>query len=470
MIAHHTNSRRPRLQFTLSRFLLFVFLIAAFLSYIAHRRTWNAQRLAARRASVEQGFRFESKPKYPPRFRRLRSFLQWALLEDEYHAPQISLFTDSPNADRPRVPRDLGLLRYFPEVESILLRGASDITDESLNFVAAMPNLKEFTLIEVPNVNGDFLGRLANPASMESLRFDHVANLSSPKLAAISQMSNLQRLEIVNAPRLTDVELQDVELPPSIEELILYKCPLGDKTIERWLSKSNLKILTLRTRVSANIISGLAKQTRLEELHLNNAPLTDAHFDFLAKCENLTRLNLSSMPIRGELLHRIAHPERIQWLELYCTPLSDERLANLDRFKNLVYLDLSYCPITGEGFKGACPWAGLDYFRLYGCQFTEKGKRQLELFSADARCEFVPPRNWSLESEQSYSRAVANPARYELVSVSNSRGSFSYVIRSLSELQEPIDNAPREQMESVLRLQDAPARQVPMRRSRTNGG
>jgi hypothetical protein len=446
---------RSRLQFSLARFLLFVLVISTILAYIAHRRTWNAQRLAARAALVEQGFQFESKSG-SPRFRHVRSFLQWALLEDEYAAPEIGLYTRSPNSTRPKAPRELGLLRYFPEVETIFLRGANDITDESLSFVAAMPNLKSLNLIELPFVTGDFLERLQNPSAMESLRFDHIDDLSSPKLAVIGRMSNLRRLEIVGAPRLTDDLLRGVDLKPNFQELVLYNCPLEDETITRWLSQCKLKVLTLRIRISPSLAGALAKQTDLEELHINNAPLLDAHFAFLKECKYLKRLNLSSLPIQGEFLKILPRPERLEWLELYSTPLPDSRLADLNRFKNLIYLDLSYCPVTGEGFEGTSPWASLDFFRLYGCHFSDEGKKRLQLFNANVRCEFVPPRNWSPADEQAYTRAANSPARYELVSVSGIRGTFSYIIRSLSELQEPIDNAPRNQMAAVLALHEAP--------------
>ena len=403
--------RFPRPRFSLWAMLVLVTVVAIPLAYVAQRRSWNLRRLAAYELLIDKHLlreEWDVKASAPV---RMSGWLARIFLDDL--TPQFSQvdFRNVPKREAFGVrltDDDLLLLRYFPEIKSIDLYNAEHLTDRGLEVVSQIKNLRRLGITGSPLVCGEFFRRLQDNTTLVGIQLHDLRAFEGKQLRIIEGLSNLTSFYVSNCPLLTNESAAEVNLPTKVSSLSVRNCPLGERTLSRWLTGRQFTFLSIDASISNMTISRLGEQPQLKTLLLENAPLRDEDFQFLKACQQLNSLHLEGMPIRGELLSWVGRAETIKHLSLNSTLLEDQYLQHLSRFRGLLNLDLSYTPIAGEGFGDVKDFVAVFSFNLNDVQLSDQGKDALA--SLLDRCErsigsVEFPRNWKYSDFRRLSNA-----------------------------------------------------------------
>jgi hypothetical protein len=390
---------RPR--FTLAALLLLITVVAIPLGYVAQRRAWNLKRkvvienLAAKGASFQFGGLASFMAKPPPP-------LTWwqKLCGDLQGVTCVEIIEPIRANGSARIcDEDLRQLALLPELEIIRLTAADDVTDDGLRSLAALPRLKQFLAEQLPQIDGSFLDAWAHSNQIEVLDFVRLPKLKGNHLRPLGKLTRLQSFSIFRCDSIMAADCEQVNLPAQLKYLQVGQTSFGDRTMQRWLSQTQLESLSLDVDCSRGIAPGLANQTRLKSLQIRNSPLADEDLLFLGNCPELEVLQLGGMPINGSFLKKISSDANLMLLALNCTPLAEENAAELGRFPKLINLELSWTTITGEFLAGAS-WPKLNRLGLFGTQFSEQGKANLALLSISGSIDY--PANWSVSDLRRY--------------------------------------------------------------------
>lgn len=447
--------RRLRPRFTLAALLLLVTVISPPLAYIAQRRNWNQHRKALLKSLEDRDIVYSTNDdptlKPPPTY--LQRWWLWTLNEENVGDLGEVIYLPPPfPTNPPFTDNDLRQLRYFPELESLHIGGAKEVTDEGLSVVASLPNLKMLQVGFVPKVSGEFLRPLARRNQLVNLTLHNLPELAGENLNDLSRYDKLETLHLDKCVKLTDESLRAVNLPPQLLHLDLTLKSVGDETLRRWLAQCELETLRLNINVTAKIAPALAKQTKLVDFAIENAPLVDSDLTFLRQNSNLEWLTLSGIPINGEVFGYLPHPKKLQRANFSHTPLTDESAAALAKYTGLDSLNLNCTPLSGEFFAKLDPQVRFQDIYLCGTQFSESGKQSLIDRSGVARLYL--PANWTLAdfnkipaNRQNWGNDVADAELH--AQLNNSAGLYSPAT-----FVRPIDRAPREAMLPVIRLHE----------------
>ncbi|KAL3500973.1 hypothetical protein ACH5RR_035422 [Cinchona calisaya] len=91
----------------------------------------------------------------------------------------------------------------------------------------------------------------------------------------------------------------------------------------------------------------------------------------------VTRVDLGSAKLSGNLVPELGKLQRLQYLELYMNKLGGRIPAELGRLKNLVSLDLYHNNLTGPIPPSLSNLSSLRFLRLNGNRLTGRIPRQL---------------------------------------------------------------------------------------------
>lgn len=399
------NRRWLRPRFTILALLVLITLCAPFLAYIASIRRGNEQRKAAFDDALAKGMRLEPShtaplPQASPKPDEADVRKLWSNLLGNPNLPHFARVKihDFFGKNRPRPPitdADLKSLEYLPELEDFDFYYSNDVTDEGLAVLGKLPKLKRIVLNDLKHVTGEFLGHFSEDNVVETIWMIDLKGMDGGELADLRRFKNLKQLWIIGTPLLESAAMDRVGLPSGVTELHLNGVSLSDKTVPRWLSQVQLERLEISVPISKITTLELAKQAHLTHLKLSNARLEDNDFEFLESLEKLKSLQLSGMPVRGELLDNISKPEQISVLGFNSTLFTDENLKKLARYQKLFFLDLAYTPLTGEGFAADVRWPVIENLWLSGTQFSESGKTAFA--NLPELQEVYMPGNWSFE-------------------------------------------------------------------------
>jgi hypothetical protein len=129
--------------------------------------------------------------------------------------------------------------------------------------------------------------------------------------------------------KVTDEQLEMVADLPYLDNLTLDETPISDQGYAHLKKLRNLKVLWLNeTKIEDNGLRSLAKLTKLTDLHLRDTNITDAGLKHLSGSTNLD-----------------------EWLNLRNTKVSDAGLKHLRGLKKLDELVLSGTNVTEEGAR-----------------------------------------------------------------------------------------------------------------------
>lgn len=283
-----------------------------------------------------------------------------------------------------------------------------------LNFSSLLSYLTKICIAEVKLTDSSFsyFPRYTNLTSLE-LNCDRENDIADKVLASISNLTNLKRLalsrfyvitaqgfpSLSNLINLTSLKLKGlIDLPDDIISIIAKLSKLTDLN----LSESNgvddafAQVSKLENLLSLNLshawadvdVPSLSRLTKLTSLNLRgdfgDHPLNDT-LSCLSNLVNLTSLDLlGSSRITDVGLSHISRFTNLTDLNLgLLDSITDNGLVYLSNFKGLTSLCLIYCiKLTGDGLSHLSKCTNLHTLNLRGCKnITDQGLLYLSNFT-----------------------------------------------------------------------------------------
>ncbi|MGV3660116.1 MAG: protein kinase domain-containing protein [Prosthecobacter sp.] len=234
------------------------------------------------------------------------------------------------------------------------------ITDDDLTRFNGLRDIESVRMSHLTAVTGG--GFAAFAASAESMTQFAVYDspLQPQHMGLITRFKNLRRLELNSIPSLTAESLAGIQVLKELTQLRL----LG------------------QMKVDDKILLGLAGLTKLEDLSLPGAPITDEGLVALRGMKSLLYLDLSACKsITGSGLAHLAGAKELGRLVLGHSAVDDTALAHLSGLTRLRDVGLHQTAITDDGIRhlaslkelrsleiGAKGITGATLHQLSGCK------------------------------------------------------------------------------------------------------
>lgn len=248
-------------------------------------------------------------------------------------------------------------LGTFVRLTALSLTSASELDDQGLQFLAAMPDLRSLELCETKSVRGDGLAYAASPRRLAKLvlrgenlqdlyslaRFDLLASLSVVRVQSRWHRWIADRLSLPHhlARCLRNmVDLEHLDFSP-------LDTPIDDGDLENFARLRRVRNLEFRcSRISGPGLVHLSRLGDLRGLCLSASTfLTDAAFEHLVQLRVLERLDLSHCPqITDQGIARLAACRALGSVDLSATQITGAGLSEWHNLTTLWRLDISGCP------------------------------------------------------------------------------------------------------------------------------
>lgn len=288
----------------------------------------------------------------------------------------------------PQVTRDLPLIPRLTHV------GMRSTTAESLPHFAAMPDLRSLTIWQAQDLTDEDLAALAECTKLEhltigtpskltnaciqhltgltKLRFLNLAGegINDTGLVQFQRLGNLRSLELsVNTQgailsSLGEIPLRRLRLPDlndehatkliGLKELRAVQCTAPSLTDEGFAAFSGLGQLTeldLRnTRISPDGFGPLGSMPRLESLTVHESQISDAAMKLISNHQWLKRVNIGGDHLTDAGIHHLCNVISLDTITVSGSQLTDEAFRDFWRLQRLHGLRFHSPKVTGAGF------------------------------------------------------------------------------------------------------------------------
>lgn len=178
-------------------------------------------------------------------------------------------------------------------LKSIKIRRTRGLTDVNTNFLSKLTSLSKLSLISCSGFKGDFIQHI--PTSVTSLKLWFNNEIRS--LQYITRLKNIQLLDLSSA-NISNDEIKYI--PPTISKLILYDLSYITKEV-LWIIPQNLVLLEIQRDLNLN---GIELPKTLQILILTKCMLRFSMFNFppslrqlhLHKIEAMDAVDFSRVP------------------------------------------------------------------------------------------------------------------------------------------------------------------------------
>ncbi|MBX3449970.1 MAG: hypothetical protein KF777_10445 [Planctomycetaceae bacterium] len=307
----------------------------------------------------------------------------------------------------------LGTVANLPErreeIEEILA-GGSQVTDNGLKQLSALPNLRTLDVLGT-KVTNEGVASIAKITSLESLRFTG-QQLKDDGAAELAKMPNLRKLYIDNVA-LSPTGWAAIGRIPSLEVLHVSHSSIGDAAMPLLCEAQNLKEFVLHySGVSDVGVSYLGKLPHLQKLEISGCsvtgegllkaqsgsglsqlkslgvwgcPLNERGGQAIAQMKNLEDLNLGHNPSIQDV-HAIAivkGKKELRYLKMHGNPLlTDRTLVAMKGLPKLEFLDMGETRVSDQGLMQLTKMESLKELRVGDTNVSPAGLTKL--------CEALP--------------------------------------------------------------------------------
>jgi hypothetical protein len=191
------------------------------------------------------------------------------------HCPQLrSLILDCPCDDL------LECLPLFPHLRELFVEGADAVSEQGLEPIWTLSQLKYFTFWSYHNLDKEFLYNLCRLEQLVSVNLSVCEHIFNEDIPIFSRLKNLKSLYISYLDYFNDDGMEALGKLIQLRGLDVAHNKITDKGVEHLTSLVNLKHLNLtRCRVSDQCIDHIVKLQNLEMLNLS-------------RCENISERSL----------------------------------------------------------------------------------------------------------------------------------------------------------------------------------
>lgn len=153
--------------------------------------------------------------------------------------------------------------------------------------------------------------------------------INQDELRNLGELTSLRVLCLENG-YVTDEGVAHLRGLSNLEQLKLWKSPLGDAGIEALAGLTNLRLFNVPdAQFTDQALNLLAQLPQLELLRIGSPNITDAGIDSLQAMPNLRFLHLINIPITDAALIKIARLKQLESLYLDHTQVSDDGIEQL---------------------------------------------------------------------------------------------------------------------------------------------
>jgi len=240
---------------------------------------------------------------------------------------------------------------------------SGELNDSHLAHLEGLTRLTHLAISD-PDITGTGLAHLTGLINLKSLKL-YTPKITDADLVHLQTLKNLQTLVLRN-PSITGSGIRHLKPLSHLAELrivhIYGHCNIRDSALAHLKDLPHLKSLTLDSdQVTAKGLEQLRYLTKLEQLHLEGAQITN---DELLCFQELVNL-------KGLTLRNLTHNE---------APLSGDGLKHLQPLQNLEYLNCGPFPLTDADLEHLNTWPNLAWFPRFPADYrrvTDAGLQYL---------------------------------------------------------------------------------------------
>jgi Leucine Rich repeat len=350
--------RRSRFRLSVRSLLILVLVVALGLHWVTHRaRTQRDAVAAITEAGGKVGYDWEM-----------------SSTKDAYgtHLRNWSGYREPPGPEW--LVRLLGP-DYLGDVKHVFLR--SGTTDLVMPHVGKLDRVESLDIYS-PSVTNAGMAHVRKLPRLRELSLRHCASMTGECLVNLENLSQLRNIYIEDTP-VEDRDLRNLSRLPSLECLLFSRCPIGDEGMSHLKNLVTLKYLSVSP--SSEVTSaGLANLSGMNELVYLGLYDDSSRVDDLSPLRNLTRLQelyVAHAPISDDGLAPIAALPELRHLGLSGSLITDTGLRYLSNLKSLEYLDIKDTSVTDDGLVPITALPQLRRLDLSGTLITDAGLRYL---------------------------------------------------------------------------------------------
>lgn len=355
-----SDHKRKWLQFSTRTFLLIVTLLAVWLA-ASIRQAKNQKTAVTTIKSLGGRVRYDFEPTLRERLRR----------EEEQRKAFAAGKIPPTYIDGPMVPKwlaDRMGIDFFARVRMVDL-SRTLCTDNDLEILQLIPNLKELYLRGVPYVTSDGIANLSG-IRLETLSLDGnqysdevgETGLNDRALVHVGKLRTLKDLSI-EQNRFTDDGLKHISNLTRLESLSLTGTDITAGGLDQIANLRYLRTLQLPNFPIDDDV--LRRLSRLVEMQNDLGPIdesvTDAGLAYLRDFRNLESLSLRGTQISDDGMKALANLVNLRFLDLSRTAIGDRGIQHITRLGKLEYINLDKTLVTDESASVVRTWTNLTH-------------------------------------------------------------------------------------------------------------
>ncbi len=188
-----------------------------------------------------------------------------------------------------------------------------------------------------------------SPVSVDGVEMVGTA-FSDDDLMHVREFTNIKRLSIPNASRITNAGLAHIRHLRSLESLTIGGAPINDLSALSGLK--GLENLDLAgTKITDDGLASIKDHIYLLHLYLSKTSITDAGLVHLTNMKDLRSLDLSGTKLTDKGLAHLRVLEKMEILKLRDNQITDAGLVHLKELRKLRYLFLHGTKVTVKGVE-----------------------------------------------------------------------------------------------------------------------
>jgi Leucine-rich repeat (LRR) protein len=268
--------------------------------------------------------------------------------------------------------------------------GNTNISAQGLKLIGNLDSLEQ---LYAPRLTDAGLAEVARLSSLKALYiYDH--NLTNAGLAHLARLELLEELDLIGKGRLNDAGLVHLAKLPCLRYLLLQGKNFTDDGMAQIKNCSSLRILHLGhlTQLTDAAVLQLSQMPELERLSFHwNENITNASMMYLKKMNSLKMLDIKHSKVTDEGLVHLAQIESLENLTLPDGYVTDAGIEHIAKLHNLKYL-WAGSPLTDKSLFLVSTLGNLEELHIGGTGFSDEGMKHiaeltklkcLSIFTAD---------------------------------------------------------------------------------------
>ncbi|WP_162130517.1 leucine-rich repeat domain-containing protein [Schlesneria paludicola] len=314
-------------------------------------------------------------------------------IHEYFDSPKLRIFSDDDgnvvSLSDYGVLNDKALAKFsvLSTLRGIQFEGAPQFTVEGLSHLSKLTNLERLSASfssQSANELGD--ATLRSISEIESLRELNLSEcgVTDEGLKSLEKLPNLTHLSIYQEGRLTDAALSTIAKLKHLKVLTLTThvgTPLGrmhfsESATNQLIALTELEHLDLSGH---DVSTDLLNFPRLKSLRINRNQFDDDLAKAIAKCRELTHLDVSCSEMTDTALEHLRPLPSLTQLHIRAEEISDNAIAHLKLFPNLASVTLHTAELTDKSLEYLSQTASLTKLDLNWAtnHFSRHGLEQL---------------------------------------------------------------------------------------------